>query len=101
SGDLRKAVTEGRRKEFDRFPEFRNPAMSKQIPDPQAKTTFEDAKLTWDELGEVAHREWLSLYKRLIEVRKTAIMPLIPKIRRAGALEAVGAGAVAITWEAD
>ena len=52
--ELGKGVTEGRRKEFADFSEFRDPKTRKLIPDPQALTTFTDSKLIWTELGQSA-----------------------------------------------
>ncbi len=68
--ELARAVSEGRRREFEAFgwrPE--------DVPDPQARETFERAKLRWDELDAPAHREMLAWYRALIQMR-TAIAPL-------------------------
>ena len=40
TGDLAKAVSEGRRAEFARFPEFADPDVRAKIPDPEADATF-------------------------------------------------------------
>jgi maltooligosyltrehalose trehalohydrolase len=68
--ELARAVSEGRRREFEAFgwrPD--------EIPDPQARETFERAKLRWDELDAPPHRETLEWYRALIRMR-TAIAPL-------------------------
>jgi maltooligosyltrehalose trehalohydrolase len=59
------AVREGRRKEFAAFgwkPE--------EIPDPQARATFENSKLKWDEISQGAHGEILNWFRQLIFLRK-------------------------------
>ena len=52
--ELGKGVTEGRRKEFAEFSDFRDPAKRALIPDPQAMATFTNSKLDWAELERAA-----------------------------------------------
>jgi maltooligosyltrehalose trehalohydrolase len=62
---LRKAVTNGRRREFRAFgwaPE--------SVPDPQAPATFQRSKLDWDEVGDPGHSEMLDWYRALITLRR-------------------------------
>ena len=63
--DLAKAVREGRRKEFAAFgwkPE--------DVPDPQARETFERSKLNWPELAREQHSAMLDWHRRLIQLRR-------------------------------
>ena len=63
--DLAKAVREGRRKEFAAFgwkPE--------EIPDPQARDTFERSKLNWTELSRAPHAGLLDWHRQLIRLRR-------------------------------
>jgi len=46
---LAAAVTEGRRREFERFPKFHNPETRARIPDPKDPATFTAAVLDWNE----------------------------------------------------
>ncbi|HEY5911019.1 MAG TPA: malto-oligosyltrehalose trehalohydrolase [Verrucomicrobiae bacterium] len=62
---LAKAVREGRRKEFAAW--GWRPA---EIPDPQARETFENSKLNWNELAEPAHSEMHDWYRQLIQLRR-------------------------------
>jgi maltooligosyltrehalose trehalohydrolase len=62
---LARAVSEGRRSEFQAFgwkPD--------SVPDPQDPATFERSKLSWDEIDEPRHREMLAWYRRLIAMRR-------------------------------
>jgi maltooligosyltrehalose trehalohydrolase len=62
---LAKAVCEGRRREFAAFgwkPE--------EIPDPQARETFERCKLDWTELSRPPHAELLQWHRQLIDLRR-------------------------------
>jgi len=69
--ELGKGVTEGRRKEFAEFSDFRDPAKRALIPDPQALVTFTKSKLDWAEPERQPYRETLRLYRDFLRFRKT------------------------------
>jgi maltooligosyltrehalose trehalohydrolase len=59
-------VREGRRHEFEAFgwkPE--------QVPDPQARETFERSRLDFAELASAEHREMLDWYRALLALRRS------------------------------
>lgn len=63
--ELAKAVREGRRKDFAAFgwkPE--------EVPDPQARETFERSKLNWAELKDESHAALLNWHRQLIQLRR-------------------------------
>jgi maltooligosyltrehalose trehalohydrolase len=63
--ELGRAVTEGRRREFAAFgwkPD--------DVPDPQARETFERSKLNWNERKTEPHASLLQWHKRLIQLRR-------------------------------
>lgn len=62
--ELAAAVSAGRRSEFGEF------NWDAEFPDPQAKTTFQQSKLNWDELVDVPHRHMLAWYKALVALRR-------------------------------
>jgi malto-oligosyltrehalose trehalohydrolase len=66
---LAEAVAAGRRNEFARFTRFSDPAARAGIPDPNASTTFEASRLDWDDLAQPHHRDWLSFYRQLLQLR--------------------------------
>jgi maltooligosyltrehalose trehalohydrolase len=66
---LAEAVAAGRRNEFARFTRFNDPATRAGIPDPNAATTFEASRLDWDDLAQPHHRDWLSFYRQLLQLR--------------------------------
>lgn len=76
--ELGRLVTEGRRKEFARFPEFRDPAIARTIPDPQSSETFTRSKLDWSEIARAPHTELLALYRDCLRLRASdpALRPL-------------------------
>ncbi|MGV7029973.1 malto-oligosyltrehalose trehalohydrolase [Methylobacterium symbioticum] len=72
--DLNKAVREGRRREFKSFAAFADD--TSVIPDPTAEKTFLDSKLDWAERTRSPHREVLADTKRLLAIRREAVVPL-------------------------
>jgi malto-oligosyltrehalose trehalohydrolase len=82
-GDLAKAVTEGRRAEFSRFKEFRDPSGRDSIPDPNAESTFLASKLDWSSLREPEQKGWLEFYSMLLTLRQKAIVPFLREAGRA------------------
>ena len=64
--ELGRLVTKGRRAEFAGFTAF----SGEQVPDPQARATFEDSKLRWDERLEQPHAGILRLYRDLLGLRQ-------------------------------
>lgn len=93
--ELAKAVREGRRREFEVFPQFSDPQSQARIPDPNAIETFNASKPAPDP-ARAAQRE--QLYRRLLALRRSSI---VPRLAGAHALEAqaVGRSAVVAAWE--
>jgi malto-oligosyltrehalose trehalohydrolase len=98
--ELAEAVRKGRREEFSKFPEFRDPQQRDRIPDPQAEETFSSASLRWREVADPSHRESLEWYRRILARRRESIWPLLARIRRAGNFEVLARGAVVVRWQA-
>jgi maltooligosyltrehalose trehalohydrolase len=69
--ELGKLVTAGRRKEFQAFSAFANPATRERIPDPQAASTFLNSKLHVEEADAPPGSTLQTLYQRLLELRRT------------------------------
>lgn len=95
--DLADAVREGRRNEFARFPAFADPAKRDEIPDPNAPTTFE-ASVPHRDPARGSERE--TLYRHLIKLRQTEIVPRLANARALGAM-AVAPRAVMARWQLD
>ncbi|MBS0546411.1 MAG: malto-oligosyltrehalose trehalohydrolase [Proteobacteria bacterium] len=86
TGDLATAVREGRRREFAGFKGFDG----EDIPDPNAVETFERSRFKPEPEAEEFHR-------RLLELRRTLIVPRLPGTRSTGAT-AIGPAAVFAHW---
>lgn len=74
-GDLARLVTEGRRREFEKFPEFSDAATRERIPDPSDERTFQESKLIWEERGDQDHAELLDFYTEILAVRRAEVTP--------------------------
>jgi malto-oligosyltrehalose trehalohydrolase len=94
TGDLADAVRDGRRKEFAAFPAFADPERRKAIPDPNALSTFTSSGLTETD---AAARSWQDLYRSLLALRRTHIVPLLTDMRSLDAA-VVGPKAVLARW---
>jgi maltooligosyltrehalose trehalohydrolase len=90
--ELADAVRDGRRNEFAKFPEFRDPAKRTQIPDPNAPETFARSRPRFD-----CGIEWRALYKELLDLRRTHIVPRLNGCAAEGA-DVVGPKAVRASW---
>jgi malto-oligosyltrehalose trehalohydrolase len=101
-GELGQLVREGRREEFANLPEFQDAGQRAQIPDPGADATFFSGKLDWQEREKAEHAQWLDWYKRILQVRREQIEPLIDSIGgNAGQFRVLGPNAVLVRWRAD
>ncbi len=97
--ELAEAVRKGRRAEFAKFPEFQDEAMRERIPDPTSEATFRSAKLDWQDLPRAPHSQWLDWYRRILAVRRTAIVPRLAEMAgHAGMYETSGPGAFRVNW---
>ncbi len=98
-GEFADAVRKGRRKEFARFPEFKDEKVLERIPDPQAVGTFASAKLRWDETATQPHAEWLEWYRGLLAKRHAEIVPRLAGVGgNAGRFALIGEEAVLVRW---
>ena len=82
--ELAAAVRKGRREEFARFPEFRDPAVRETIPDPTAEATFLSAKLAWGDRDRAPHAERLARYRRISASAVARSRRVLPPSTRVG-----------------
>jgi len=98
-GDLAKAVREGRRREFADFSNFSSEE-AERIPDPNAFSTFEASMLDWDRVETVPGRRRLDLFRRLLQVRRAHIGPLLSAMRTMqGQSQRLGEQAFSVRWK--
>ena len=80
SGDLRTAVTEGRRREFAQFPQFANAETRALIPDPCDEDTFVRSQLDRAAAARPEGQRWLGFYRELLALRRLRIAPHLPTL---------------------
>ncbi|MGE0714939.1 MAG: malto-oligosyltrehalose trehalohydrolase [Alphaproteobacteria bacterium] len=88
------AVREGRRREFARFAAFADPARREKIPDPNAEATFRGSVPAADPERARSRR---ALYRKLLAIRRSEIVPRLDGARALGAA-AAGPAAVVARW---
>jgi len=97
--ELADAVREGRRREFQKFPEFADEAARAHIPDPNAASTFEASRLDWGVLDQEEHAAWLAYCTGLLRLRRERIAPLLGGIGgHAGEAEAFERTGLRVSW---
>jgi maltooligosyltrehalose trehalohydrolase len=68
--ELGQLISGGRRREFQHFTAFSDPAALERIPDPQSEQTFLRSKLPWNERSAGEHARILKLYRSLLRLRR-------------------------------
>jgi maltooligosyltrehalose trehalohydrolase len=97
--ELADAVREGRRREFQKFPEFASEAARAHIPDPNALSTFEASRLDWSVPVRPDHAAWLDLVRNLLRIRRERIAPrLAGTSGNAGLAESLSETALRVAW---
>jgi maltooligosyltrehalose trehalohydrolase len=97
TGELARAVCEGRRNEFADFAAFADPQNRERIPDPNAPETFQASCIDPRERLEPGHREWLELHRSLLRLRHSELVPRLEGSQPMGA-ERISAHAVSARW---
>jgi maltooligosyltrehalose trehalohydrolase len=100
--ELADAVREGRRGEFADFAAFADPEKRERIPDPNALSTFNASRPAFSALALDTdkgqdHRNWLALYRELLQIRHREIMPRLVGSGALGA-QVLGEKAVSAQW---
>jgi maltooligosyltrehalose trehalohydrolase len=97
--ELADAVREGRRREFQKFPEFASEAARAHIPDPNALSTFEASRLDWSVPVRPDHAAWLDLVRNLLRIRRERIAPRLARTSgNAGLAESLSETALRVAW---
>ncbi len=97
-GDLRSAVTEGRRAEFARFAQFSSAEAQHHIPDPNLPQTFINSKLDWNSLQNAQSQDWLQFYRELLAIRKKQIVPLLNQTESSADFATQDSGGLRVEW---
>lgn len=100
--DLAPRVSEGRRAEFARLPDFSDPAKRERIPSPDSEDTFRRCILRWEALTRPGHSEWHEWVRGLLDLRRREITPRLGRARPGLARGTrLGETALAVEWVLD
>jgi len=77
---LAKSVKQGRMKEFSKFSDSLNTNILTKIPDATSEEMFMESKIDWDKPATDQNLETFDFYRKMLEIRKKQIIPLIPKL---------------------
>ena len=95
-GELGKAVSRGRH-EFLRQLHNADDAALSCAPDPQQESTFQSAKLAWEQRDTSDWPEW---YRRILRTRLERVSPALEEVAdRCGTFRVLRAGAFEIVWK--
>lgn len=99
-GELASAVREGRRNEFQRWPQFSDPRLRARIPDPNAVETFERSRLDWSVLTRPPYSRRLALMRHLLDVRRRELVPRLAALEGDATLAcAVDGRVISVAWD--
>ncbi|HEV2977109.1 MAG TPA: malto-oligosyltrehalose trehalohydrolase [Casimicrobiaceae bacterium] len=98
TAELAAAVRCGRRREFQRFARFADPATLAAIPDPNLPATFEKCKLDWSEIRQVPHGECHAFWRNCLRLRSTYIVPRLAGMAPSGAFAIEHGRVLYIHW---
>jgi maltooligosyltrehalose trehalohydrolase len=95
SGELARAVTEGRREEFAHF--FAHAGNAEEIPDPNDDATVEIARLDWSAAARPDGAAALERYRRQLALRHEVLVPRLPASNPCGRM--LADAALTVTWD--
>lgn len=101
TGDLARAVREGRRGEANNFGGMPTGRTEKDLPDPNAPETFAQSKLDWEKTESPEGRGWTGFMRDLIRTRQRFIIPLLAGAREGeteGRVMVAERGLLAVDW---
>jgi maltooligosyltrehalose trehalohydrolase len=97
--ELADAVREGRRREFQKFPQFASEEARAHIPDPNDATTFATSRLDWCVPEQTEHAAWLDLVRELLRIRHATVAPRLAGAPGSAADATLLSGtALQVTW---
>ncbi len=96
-GELGQAVRDGRRREFEKFPEFSG-HNTDHIPDPMAMSTFEASRIDWSRPETPDGAAALARTRHLLDLRRSRIVPHLAGARRGGAITWRDGPAFSVEW---
>ncbi|MET0210340.1 MAG: DUF3459 domain-containing protein, partial [Burkholderiaceae bacterium] len=83
-GELREAVSAGRRREFEQFPRFADAARAGRLPDPCNVESFESSRLDRSAFASETARRWWRFHADLLALRARELRPRLDGLAHTG-----------------
>jgi malto-oligosyltrehalose trehalohydrolase len=100
--ELAATVTQGRRREFARFPEFSDENARSRIPDPNDEKTFLRSRLDRNGTRTETALIWRQFHQELLALRAREIVPRLRRLSHDGAgFDLINDGALRAHWRFD
>jgi len=96
--DLNEIVRKGRREELSRLPGFSEGDSADAAPDPTRRETFLSAKLNWQDPMSAEGARRLALYRDLLAVRRSEIIPRLSDIGGDSSDYRVNGKSIEVSW---
>ena len=96
-GELAEAVRRGRTKQLMQTGQVDKETL-RGAPDPQAESTFLSSKLRWEELNDPFHAARFDWYRRILEIRRQRILPLLDGLEPRGTCLVHSGGRFECEW---
>jgi len=98
--DLARAVTAGRRREFQAFAAFADARLRETIPDPSAPETFAASVLRWEERERPEHAARLAFITGVLHARRRYVAPVVAGLTGFDAsYERISERGLAFSWK--
>jgi malto-oligosyltrehalose trehalohydrolase len=98
AGELARAVTEGRRREFARFERFADPQARAAIPDPCVEETFRRSRPDRAAAALPRHARRLARVRALLALRHAEIVPRLAGSAPGAGCDRLGAAGLRVRW---
>ncbi len=98
---LIQGVGRGRRREIQHINGLPYALGRLEVPDPELPRTCHTARLDWDWQDDPAARDWFEFHRRLLEVRRTQLIPRLSEQVKAGCAHYLREGVFCAEWRLD
>jgi malto-oligosyltrehalose trehalohydrolase len=98
AGELGEIVRKGRASEAEGFGGLKAGKSLADLPDPNAKSTFEKSRLQWQSLDTDHGRDWRAFVRELLSLRRLHVVPLLKQGKVEAAVGEASDDIVAVSW---
>lgn len=97
-GELGEMVRKGRAAEAEGFGGMKKGKTLEDLPDPNAKETFDGSKLRWERLEGEREKRWQQMVRELLALRRRYVIPLLKSGQIQSEVRQADDGVVRVSW---